>query len=213
MEKGERKFWKKAMKVPELIFVAKIQKPLSTETVQWLLRLKSCHGRIARKIKKPFISKINKGKKLEFAKQYLNWSENFEKMWYLVMSVVMVFGVVYVNLWSWNFCFVFIDTIMNKEMYLWPYWRLICKLLLPDWEFHGTIIYNNPKHTANIVRKTHRIVNPIENLWWIQKLRMKVRKSTSNALLLEKWNKISSEITKKIVCSMPRGSLAMGYIR
>lgn len=48
----------------------RINKPVSTETVRRILRKSGYNGRIARK--KPFISKVNRQKRIEFAEKYVN---------------------------------------------------------------------------------------------------------------------------------------------
>lgn len=48
----------------------RINRPISVETVRRVLRKENYNGRIARK--KPFISHVNKKKRLEFAKKYVN---------------------------------------------------------------------------------------------------------------------------------------------
>uniref|UniRef100_A0A0A1XH96 Transposable element Tc1 transposase n=1 Tax=Zeugodacus cucurbitae TaxID=28588 RepID=A0A0A1XH96_ZEUCU len=80
---------------------------------------------------------------------------------------------------------------------------------------------NDPKHKASIVQSwliwncTHLMnppaqspdMNPIENLWSllennIRKHRISNKKQLKSAIL-EEWNKIGTEITKKLVESMP----------
>lgn len=243
--------------VPELTVevATRIQKPLSTETVRRVLRSNGLNGRVARK--KPFISKVNQKKRLEFAKEYVNKPEEF---WRNVIfsdeCKINLFGsdgkqIVWrkpnTELQKENLCgtvkhgggsvmvwgcmaasgtgnLVFIDTIMTKDVFL----DILKKNLKSSAARLGMprVYYfqqdNDPKHTAHIVRdwllynaprqlKTppqSPDINPIENLWWILKQRMKGRASTSKAIfkeqLLEEWDKIGSEVTNKLILSMPR---------
>lgn len=55
----------------------RIRKNISVETVRRTLRKEGYNGRIARK--KPFISKTNREKRVQFAKTFVNCDENFWK--------------------------------------------------------------------------------------------------------------------------------------
>lgn len=54
---------------------SRIKKQISVETVRRTLRRDGYHGRVCRK--KPYISKVNRQKRLEFAKEFINYDENF----------------------------------------------------------------------------------------------------------------------------------------
>lgn len=56
---------------------ATLTQPVSTETIRRTLRRAGYHGRVARK--KPWITEVNRRKRLDFAKRYVNCSEEFWK--------------------------------------------------------------------------------------------------------------------------------------
>ncbi|KAJ4451694.1 hypothetical protein ANN_03164 [Periplaneta americana] len=108
----------------------------------------------------------------------------------------------------------FIDRTIDKIKYL----NILKKNLLASTQQLGLGSFymfqqdNEPKHTAHVVRswllyKTPKCLqtppqspdlNPIYNLWWEHYSKTKLKK-----ILLEEWNKISSETTTKLVPSMP----------
>lgn len=118
---------------------------------------------------------------------------------------------------------VIIDDIMNKEVYL----NILKSNLLQSAEKLGIAdrFYfqqdNDPKHTAGIVKmwiiyNTPHVLqtppqspdhNPIEHLWdYLEKQIRKVEirnKSDLKAALVQEWEKISPELTRKLVHSMP----------
>ena len=230
-------------------------KSVSASTIRRTLNDHGLHGRIPRK--KPFISKTNQNKRLNFARKYekndLNFWNNilfsdekkFEilapkkqsKIWRskneefddkcTVKTIkhgggsIMVWGCMAAagvgNL-------VFIESTMDKIGYL----NILKENVGPSVEKLGlsrTWIFqhdNDPKHTSKIVKewllyRTPKTLdhppqspdlNPIEHLWAY--LDKKVRQRTvSNKeelkkTILEEWQKIPIELTKKLVASMPR---------
>ena len=81
---------------------------------------------------------------------------------------------------------------------------------------------NDPKHTAHVVRTwvaynvVHTLptppqspdLNPIEHVWAELDVRLRrhhiTNKNQAKQLLLEEWNKIEPEFTRKLVHSMPK---------
>ena len=119
---------------------------------------------------------------------------------------------------------VFIEGAMNKDDYL----KILRDNLSPSveklgldqsWVFQQD---NDPKHTAKLVKEwlLHRTpkqldhppqsqgLNPIEHLW--EHLDKQIRKRTITSqdmlrsVLVEEWEKISSEVTTNLVNSMPK---------
>lgn len=232
-----------------------INKPLSAETVRRVLRSEGFHGRIARK--KPYISKINRMKRLAFAKKYIDKDMAF---WRTVLftdeSKFNIFGndgkqIVWRrantalkknnltptvkhgggNCMVWG-CMAangvgnlaFITTKMDQYIYL----NLLKENLQPSVQKLGlpsTYSFqqdNDPKHTAHLVKlwllynvrnqlKTppqSPDINPIEHLWAHIENKLRDHPIPSKHILQEKlieeWNKTGSEVTNKLVESMPR---------
>lgn len=226
----------------------------NAETIRRVLRKAELNGRIARK--KPFISRINKLKRLKFAHSYAGKDYSFwENVLFTDESKYNIFGSDgRVNVWRkpnqemdpkhlrptvkyggghvmvWGACSAagvgklhFIDGIMDKFQYL----KILQENLVQSAEKLGIKdtyhLYqdNDPKHKAGIVQewllyKCPRVIktppqspdlNIIENLW--HKLETEIRKhdiSNKDNLkkaLLEEWDKISPEYTKKLVESYP----------
>ena len=117
----------------------------------------------------------------------------------------------------------FIEGVMNADMYI-----AILRSNLKDSAVKlgiSTCYYfqqdNDPKHTAKKTKEwlTHNVpellvtppqspdINPIENLWHLLNLEVRKRKisnkNTLQQVISEEWQKISTEITKKLVESMP----------
>lgn len=230
-------------------------KEIHPKTVRRTLQLAGYSSRIARK--KPLISKVNKTKRLNFAKEYINKTEDFWdgvlfsdeskfnifqsdgriRVWRkpnteleknnVVRTVkhggggVMVWGCMAA---SGVGNLVFIDGTMDKTVYL----NILKENLLQSVEKLGLgdRFYfqqdNDPKHTANIVRMwiIHHVphilptppqspdMNPIEHLWDELGRRVQKRHITSKTqlkeVLLQEWQNIGADVTKKLVHSMPR---------
>lgn len=232
-----------------------INRPVSTETVRRVLRRNNLHGRVARR--KPFISAVNKKKRLEFAKKYIEQPPEFwEQVLFTDETKINLFGsdgkqIVWrspntalksqhlkptvkhgggnVMLWgsmaaSGTGNIEFIDTIMDKMLYMSILKKnvkaSVNKLNLPSVYYFQQD--NDPKHTAHIVKEwlLYNVpkqlntppqspdLNPIENLWNELKIRVNKHHPTNKKDLklkiLEAWNEIPPEVTKKLVESMPR---------
>lgn len=230
-------------------------KRVSASTVRRALYESGLHGRVPRK--KPFISKKNQLKRLEFVKKYENKDNDFwksclfsdeskfeifgqkraQKIWrgknmaYTEQNVVKTVkhGGGSVMVWGCMAAsgvgnLTFIDSTMNSKDYL----NILKKNLQPSTEklcLGSSWIFqqdNDPKHTAKIVKEwlLNRTpkqldhppqspdLNPIEHLW--EHLDRQIRKkdvTTKESLKLalkEEWDNIPSEVTKKLVESMPQ---------
>lgn len=232
-----------------------VQKPISVETIRRVLRRKEFHGRVSRK--KPFISKVNKAKRLEFAQKYGSKDPKFwKKVLFTDESKFNIFGsdgrqLVWRkdktamdkkhltptvkhgggNVMVWG-CMaasgagqlVFIDDIMNKDIYLNILRRnlkpSVRQLQLPERYYFQQD--NDPKHTAHIVQEWLHLnvpnqlhtppqspdLNPIEHLWDEMGRQLSKEAVTSKTMLKQKilqlWTSMSSDITNKLVESMPR---------
>lgn len=232
-----------------------IGKPLSKETVRRTLRMSGFNGRIARR--KPFISEVNRKKRLEFARTYINHPPEFwENVIFTDESKFNIFGsdgkkIVWrkanTELNKENLCatvkhgggnvmvwgcmaaagvgnIVFIESTMDKMQFLDILKNNLkpsaIKLGLSDKFWYQQD--NDPKHTAGIVKlwllyntpkqlKTppqSPDINPIEHLWSV--LERKIRqfpitnKERLKSVISTEWEKISADVTKKLVDSMPR---------
>lgn len=225
------------------------------ETIRNVLRESKYNGRVARK--KPFISKVNRKKRLLFSKEHQNkgidyWNKviftdeskfnifgsdgrrlvwrkpNEELNMKNVVSTVKHSGG---NVLVWG-CMaasgvgnlVFIDSIMDKWIYL-NILKDNLKQSASQLGLENIFIFQqdqDPKHTSKIVREwlLYNVpkqlhappqspdLNPIEHLW--DELERRIRKypiSGRNQLkqrLQQEWNNIGSDITQKLLESMPR---------
>lgn len=226
---------------------------LNPQTVRNFLHSKGYNGRTVKK--KPYISKANVSKRLNYAKAYVLKTDNFWKnVLFLDESKFNVFGsdgrrFVWrkpntaldvknlqstvkhgggnVMVWGVMGCngvgnLVFIDTTMDKNKYLQILRENLkasaLKIGLKD-DFL-LVQDNDPKHSSRIVKEwlLYNVkstlphppqspdLNPIEHLWDYLGKRVRESKITNKnqlkALILEEWNKISPEVTSKLVLSM-----------
>lgn len=230
-------------------------KIVCAETIRCTIRNHGYNGRIARK--KPFVSEVNRKKRLLFAKEHLDCDGSFwETVLFSDESKFNLFGSDgRVNVWRkpntemepkhlratvkhgggslmvWG-CFsaagtgklVFIDGIMNKSSYL----AILKENMKSSAELLGINNHfkfyqdNDPKHTAHIVREwllynapkvmktppQSPDMNPIENLWQILDVAIRKRQITNKTqlktALIEEWANISTDITEKLIGSMPK---------
>lgn len=236
------------------------RKSVSASTVRRALHQHGLHGRVPRK--KPYISKVNQQKQLQFAKKYKNvgvdywktilysdeskfeifgtkkppkiWRSKNEAFFEKCVTSTVKHGGGSVMVWGCMAAsgvgnLVFIESTMNKIDYLNILKENVApsveKLGLPsNWVFQQD---NDPKHTSLIVKewllyRTPKTLdhppqspdlNPIEHLW--EHLDRKIRqRSISNKddlkkALIEEWNKITPDITRNLVESMPRRMVAV----
>lgn len=228
---------------------------VSSSTIRRALHANGLRGRVPRS--KPFISKINQQRRLNFAKKYQNEPNSFwnnvvftdeskfeifgkktpTKIWRCKNSAFAQQNVIStvkhgggsVMVWGCMAAsgvgnLVFIESTMNKTDYL----TILKDNLQPSVDKLGldqTWVFqqdNDPKHTAKIVKEwllyhtpkqlDHPAqspdLNPIEHLW--EHLDRQIRKRTITSkdslksVIMEEWQKISSDVTRNLVESMPR---------
>lgn len=229
-------------------------KDIHPRTVRRTLHSAGYSARVCRK--KPCITKINKEKRLVFAKEYINkendfwdaviWSDESKFNIYKSDGRILVWrkegtelqqkhiqrtvkhGGGSVMVWGCMAAsgvgeLVFIDGIMKKEQYL-DILRNNLKKSAEKLNLSDSYYFqqdNDPKHTAEMVRlwilynTPHTLktppqspdLNPIEHLWDILDRRVREHHiSSQNQLknvLREEWGKITEEVTRNLVQSMP----------
>ncbi|GFW19091.1 transposable element Tc1 transposase [Trichonephila clavipes] len=174
---------------------------VSTETVRNVIRHAGCSSRVARK--KPFISLQNQNKHLEFAKTHQLKTDNVWKK------------VIFSGESKFNIC----GSDGRRTVWRKPNTALDPKNLRPTVKHGGGSVMqdNDPKHTARNVKmrclfhckqQLHTPpqspdINVIENLWAtletaVQKHQIR-NKAHLKQVLLEEWDKIYPDTTKKLV--------------
>lgn len=171
-------------------------------------------------MQKPFISRINRLKRIKFAKEHLNKPLEFLEKSSEGGGIMMWGCMENSGLGELEF----IDFTMDKHRYLNILKRNLKRCaedlnLAVDNYFQQD---NDPKHTARTVKlwllyntpkllhtpPQHSDLNLIEHIWYLLEHRIRqhniTSKNTLKNVIKEEWTKISAEETFKLVHSMPK---------